>query len=263
MPYIDEGNELYYRRWESQSPRAVVVFLHGFGEHGGHYHRFAHDLGAESFEVWGLDLPGHGLSSGDRGDFGSVDDIVKGATSLVVLARDQHPHLPLVLIGHSLGGVSAAVMSARGASMDALVLTGTPLAGLPAEVDPEPVMSRDEFYLDALAHDPLGFDRAPAEPALWRNIGRCTAELEAGLALSTTPTLFVNGDRDVFAPVGEARRWAERMPRARVQLIRDGHHDIVNDLQHREVSDAICRFIVQRLGLERTIPLAAASPTTV
>jgi alpha-beta hydrolase superfamily lysophospholipase len=263
MPFIDAGNELYYRRWSTEDPRAAVVFLHGFGEHGGHYHRFAHDLGAQRFEVWGLDLPGHGLSSGERGDFGSVEAIADGATRLLELARRHRPTLPVVLIGHSLGGVTAALMSARGISVDAVVLTGTPLSGLPAHVAEEPVMSKDEFYLDALANDPLGFDTAPAEPALWSNISGCTRELEAGLSLSAIPTLFVNGDRDAFAPVSEARYWAARMSHARVHRIRDGHHDILNDLQHREVSGAISRFITQTLGLERSVPLEAASPTTV
>lgn len=261
MPFIDDSHQLYYRRWTTPNPRALVVFLHGFGEHGGLYHRFAHDLGARNLEVWGLDLPGHGLSSGGRGQFGAVDAIVDAASQLVALAREHVPTLPLALVGHSLGGVTAALMGARGEPLYALVLTGTPLSGLPDEVDPDPVMSEDDFYLDALAVDPLSFDTEPAEPALWENIAACTSELAAHLPLITIPTLLLNGDQDAFAPASEAQHWAKRMPNARVHVVPGGHHDILNDRQHREVAQAIGDFITHSLGLERSEPRVAGSPT--
>lgn len=244
MPFLDEQRRSYYRRWTTASPRGVVVLLHGFGEHGGHYHRFAHDLGERGLEVWGLDLPGHGLSSGERGRFGSVADLAAAATPLVDRARHQHPDLPLTLVGHSLGGVTAALMVSLGLRPEALVLTGTPLSGLPIDVVADPVMSLDESYLDALAVDPLGFDTAPAEPALWESIAEVRQELEAGLPDTAVPTLFLNGDRDAFAPVTLARDWAALLPNARVEVVQDGHHDVVNDLQHRQVAEIVGHFLL-------------------
>ena len=47
-----------------QEPRAVVVFLHGFGEHTGVYHRYGFALNAAGIDLWAVDQFGHGLSPG-------------------------------------------------------------------------------------------------------------------------------------------------------------------------------------------------------
>ena len=70
MPFLPaiEGN-FYYRHWDCESPRAAVLLLHGFGEHSGHYHRFAGALVHSGFDVWALDHEGHGLTGGVSGRF--------------------------------------------------------------------------------------------------------------------------------------------------------------------------------------------------
>jgi pimeloyl-ACP methyl ester carboxylesterase len=105
-------------------------------------------------------------------------------------------------------------------------------------------MSEDPFYLDALATDPLSFDTAPAEEALWRAIGDCVAEVRDNLAHIEIPVLFINGDRDVFAPAAEATSAAARMQRATAITI-PGHHDIINDLSHRQVARKISAFVLE------------------
>jgi alpha-beta hydrolase superfamily lysophospholipase len=243
MPFLDDARSVYYRVWRAESPRATIVLLHGFGEHTGHYHRLAFALNAHGYDVWGLDHTGHGLSAGERGLFPSVTALAENASLLADLAESGSPRLPIFLVGHSLGGITAALIAVGGRKIDGLVLTGTPLSGLPAHMEDNPIMSNDAFYLDALANDPLTFDTVPAEDALWTSIAACEPGLRSGLPALDVPTLFVNGDHDVFAPLSDARAWAAQMPRAEVVEITDGHHDIVNDVAHRQVADAIASFI--------------------
>jgi alpha-beta hydrolase superfamily lysophospholipase len=244
MPYLDDARRLYFRHWPAFPATASVVLLHGFGEHSGHFHRLAFQLNHHDLDVWGIDHVGHGLSAGDHGLFPSVDVLAENAALLLDVVESEHPARPLFLVGHSLGGITAALLAARGRRLAGLVLTGTPLSGLPVQVSDDPVMSEDPFYLDALETDPLSFDTGPAEEPLWRAIGACVPELRDRLPRLEVPVLLLNGNRDVFAPVADARRWAVQMTHATVVEL-DGHHDIVNDVTHREVAGEMSSFITR------------------
>jgi alpha-beta hydrolase superfamily lysophospholipase len=256
MPYLDSARHVYFRHWDRSPADASVLLLHGFGEHSGHYHRLAYGLNNRGLDVWGLDHLGHGLSDGVRGQFRSVDALANNASLLLDAIEADFPDRPLFVVGHSLGGVTAALLAARGRRFDGLVLTGAPLSGLPRQIAPDPIMSEDPFYLDALENDPLSFDTAPAEPALWRAIGARVAELRTNFSRIDDPVLFIHGDRDAFAPPHEAQAWAAQLARAEVITL-NGHHDIVNDLSHREVERQIDAFI--RLAVRSSREPAAAA----
>ncbi|TGQ49523.1 lysophospholipase, partial [Mesorhizobium sp. M1C.F.Ca.ET.210.01.1.1] len=45
MPRFEGASgQVYYRHWAPLKPTAQIVFLHGYGEHSGLYHRFANSL---------------------------------------------------------------------------------------------------------------------------------------------------------------------------------------------------------------------------
>ncbi|MCZ4079116.1 alpha/beta hydrolase [Rhodococcus sp. H36-A4] len=88
MPFFDGvSGPIYYRQWAAEVPRVSVVFLHGYGEHSGLYHRLADSSSSDGVEFWALDHLGHGLSPGDRGNFGSLREMGDDATALTSLAR--------------------------------------------------------------------------------------------------------------------------------------------------------------------------------
>ena len=95
MPFIEHPRgRAYYRHWAAAEPRAAVIFLHGFGEHTGVYHRYGFALNAAGIDLWAVDQFGHGLSPGDRGDFGSIEDSSALADTLTELAERERPGLP-------------------------------------------------------------------------------------------------------------------------------------------------------------------------
>ncbi len=64
MPFIDhEGPRLLPALGRRGAARRVI-FLHGFGEHTGLYHRYGFALNAAGIDLWAVDQFGHGLSPG-------------------------------------------------------------------------------------------------------------------------------------------------------------------------------------------------------
>jgi alpha-beta hydrolase superfamily lysophospholipase len=84
MPYLGgTACRVYFRAWRARAPRsAAVVFLHGFGEQSGLYHRLGNALAVAGIDLWALDEIGHGLSEGERAVIGSIDDLVENGYRL-------------------------------------------------------------------------------------------------------------------------------------------------------------------------------------
>ena len=251
MPFIDHPKgRAYYRHWAAKEPRAVVVFLHGFGEHTGVYHRYGFALNAAGIDLWAVDQFGHGLSPGTRGDFGSIADSSDLADTLTELAEGERPGLPLIAQGHSFGAVVTLTrLLDQPDRYHAGVISGAPLVPIPELLDADSSfdldphwLSDDPFYLDSLENDPLAFvdaDGAPLARALdtaWDRFGRDLPGLKV-------PTLAVHGIADPIAPIGAVAAYAEQLEPLQLKEFPGGHHDILNDTMHREVADEIIAFI--------------------
>src|SRR5438874_3703748 len=95
------GDEVYLRVWRTKSPRAVAVLSHGYAEHGGRYGHVAERLVASGMDVYAPDHRGHGQSLGERGDIRSWESVVADLDTVVDVAAEEHPGLPVFLVGHS------------------------------------------------------------------------------------------------------------------------------------------------------------------
>jgi alpha-beta hydrolase superfamily lysophospholipase len=151
---LPDGAPLYVHRWLPPQPADwAVVIVHGMGEHGGRYARFAAALNAAGAAVYAMDLPGHGLTARrveDRGHFADHDgwNYALGAVDSVrVYAATQHPHAPLFVFAHSMGaflvqhylvergrGLAGVIYSATSGTMGPLRRVGLPLMRLQARL---------------------------------------------------------------------------------------------------------------------------------
>ncbi|WP_457493517.1 alpha/beta fold hydrolase, partial [Streptomyces sp. P5_D11] len=111
-----------------------MVLVHGLGEHARRHARVAERLNGWGFAARAADHHGHGASSGARGGLPTSNRLVDDLALVVDDTRAALPGLPLVLLGHSLGGLVAASFVARNVRpVDALVLSSPALdAGLSA-----------------------------------------------------------------------------------------------------------------------------------
>ena len=200
---------VHWRSWPVDDARAGVVFAHGFGQHTGHYHRFASGLAAHGIALWGLDLAGHGLSEGDPGSPGDVEAHAEDFAVLADLAVESG--LPLVAMGHSLGAATVLAALGRGARpfgvrrFAGIVLCGTP--------------------------------RTAALPS--------TAE---SLRESDLPVLLVHGVDDRLAPIDPVRDWAASVPRAHLREYPDAGHDLLHEPVHRTVTSDVAVFVRNPAG---------------
>ncbi len=256
MPFLESGDtRAYYRHWATTDPRAAVVFLHGFGEHTGLYHRYGFTLNAAGIDLWAVDQLGHGLSPGPRGNFGTLaDSSALGERLTEIVERDQ-PGLPLIAAGHSFGAVVTLLrVLEQPDRYRAAVVSGAPLIPIPelldtdSEFDLDPSwLSGDPFYVDSLENDPLALTDADGTP-LARALDAAWDRFGTELPALTVPTLAVHGTADPIAPVGPVRAYADQIEALSIAEFPGAHHDVLNETVHREVAAAVIAFVGTHIG---------------
>ncbi len=128
---------LYHRpATTAAGPRALVALVHGLGEHAGRYAHVAAALAHAGYEPFAFDLRGHGRSPGARGWAPSASVMLADIDALVDRARAARPGLPVVLYGHSLGGLLVLAWALR--DRQALPAGTRPPAGPAAITPPRP-----------------------------------------------------------------------------------------------------------------------------
>lgn len=124
----NKGNTLHVRTFwpESGEPTALVVFMHGYASHINRpHHRYVSEkFVGENYAYATMDFHGHGYSDGLKGFIESDELIIDGMTSLLIalysseketqfhkLQRNVPVNTPFYIVGHSMGGAGAIVVS--------------------------------------------------------------------------------------------------------------------------------------------------------
>ena len=99
---------LFLRVWEppKKSNKAILI-LHGITAHSGPYEMIGKPLSMLDYNVFGLDLRGHGLSDGKRGDYPSIKRLIMDLTETIAFLKQKFSIL--ILLGHSLGVLLAFI----------------------------------------------------------------------------------------------------------------------------------------------------------
>ncbi len=266
MPFFNGSRgRIHHTAWlPDGDAHAVVVFCHGgFGEHLGLYEPLGRRLAADGIAFHALDAVGHGRSDGERDLIPSWDDYVDDARALAGLARMQHPGRPLVLQGHSAGGVAALLLAQRSPDLaQALVVSAPPAQPLPwveelveggaDEVDaPDPAeaFSTHPEYLDALRTDPL-VHRGPVPPQTIEALARTWPQIAAGVAEGrpSVPTLFLHGEANPMVPVEDSRALVAQLPRATLRTFPGDLHDVLNEHDRETVHDVVAEFVLAQVS---------------
>ncbi len=103
---LPHGLIYYYQQWIPHRPRALVVFLHGLGDHSGRYSDFLKRFIDKGCACAVYDQRGHGRSQGRRGHVEQFADWVEDLASFVHFSLSKVPSdTPLFVVGHSLGAL--------------------------------------------------------------------------------------------------------------------------------------------------------------
>ncbi len=99
-----DGIQLYTHNWSVEKPRAVVLLIHGFGEHIHRYDHLAAFLNSNGIAVVGMDTRGHGRSTGQRGHAPNYEAYMKDVEQFTTYGKGLYPNVPSIIYGHSMGG---------------------------------------------------------------------------------------------------------------------------------------------------------------
>ncbi|HVM98460.1 MAG TPA: lysophospholipase [Candidatus Acidoferrales bacterium] len=250
------GGRLVVHSWCGDAARYIALVAHGYGEHAGRYNELAQHLVAHGAAVYAPDHRGHGLSDGERALVEDVEAMVGDLHGAADLARAKHPRLPMVLIGHSMGGLLAARFAQRyEPEIMALVLSSPAIGGnselkqllaldpIP-EIPIDPVtLSRDPQVGRAYAEDPLVFHGPFAHQTL-KSLFEAIDRVAAGPTLDV-PGLWIHGDDDNLVPLAPARDAARRLCTDFLEerVYPGGRHELFNETNKQEVINDVLTFL--------------------
>src|ERR1044072_8967419 len=104
-----DGTDILVREWASDSapgwPWASVLLVHGLGEHSGRYEHVGDQMTSAGLEVQAYDRRGQGGSGGRRGDIERWSQFHDDLAERLAVVRAGSAGRPVVLYGHSLGGL--------------------------------------------------------------------------------------------------------------------------------------------------------------
>ena len=272
-----DGTKIAAYRWDPAGPpRAAVQLSHGMGEHARRYEHVARALNDAGFVVYAQDHRGHGASADPEalGDLGTdswaglVDDI--GLLSAQI--RAEHPGLPLILLGHSMGSFAVQqYLFDHSADADGVVLTGTAAIDLlegaldldqpidlsafnapfaPARTDYD-WLSRDEAMVDAYVADPrcgFGIDTA-AGRAMFTGARRGADPAQVAAIRASLPLYIavgeadpVNGGLALLTPLADRYR-AAGLTDVTVRTYPGARHEILNETNRDEIIAELITWI--------------------
>jgi alpha-beta hydrolase superfamily lysophospholipase len=267
----NDGDNLAVQDWpldEEQSLRGVVLLVHGLGEHAGRYDQVARRLNHWGFAVRGYDQYGHGESGGVRGVLLKDNRMLDDLADVIESTRARMDRkTPLIVLGHSMGGlVAARYVSLGGPGVDGLVLSSPALdAGLNLgqklllavipNIAPNlcvgngldaSFISHDPAVVAAYKADPLIHDRISGRLA--RFIATAGPATVARAAQWKVPTLLMYAGADRLVNPAGSRAFAAAAPRSvvTVKCFEDLWHEIFNESDAEPVFAELKRWLDAR-----------------
>lgn len=268
------GIEAYYRCWEAEEPKGLIVGVHGFAEHSGRYKDFGSFLAENGFTLCMQDLRGHGLTA-TRRDLGyveSFDVFLKDLESFIELSLERAGRSSAILFGHSMGGLitlyylgkigrgvaaaitsgAATVVEAGGAQrlMLSLLNAIAPRARLPLPINPS-YLTHDERVVKEYVEDPLVFKRPTAR--LLHELLRASRDVWNYLDRISVPILMIHGAEDRVVP---PRATLEAFKRIRssdksVKIYDGMYHEVLNEVGRDAVYRDILSWLLSRAWGDR------------
>ncbi|GAA4519876.1 alpha/beta hydrolase [Brachybacterium paraconglomeratum] len=257
------GGALVGRAWAHPAPRWIAVLSHGYGEHVGRYGWIAAQLQSAGAAVYAADHLGHGRSDGQRVLISDFEPVVDDLHRVIQHAAAQHPGVPVVLIGHSMGGLIAARCTQLHAeSLAATVLSG-PVLGSWATVDELLVLDEipsTPIDPSTLSRDPAVGEAYAADPLVWHgDFLRATLEglqqematIEEAGSVGEHPLLYLHGEADRLVPLPASWEGLNslRGPRTFVKTYPGARHEILNETNRDEVIADVLGFVAGVLAL--------------
>lgn len=264
-----DGYRINYNYDRASAPRATVIISHGFAEHMGRYDYLTRAFADNSLNVVRYDLRGHGKNE-DRGYLRDFVDYVNDLNEVKAFVNSNDPDLPIFLLGHSMGGLIAALYCARFSDgIKGVVLSGPATGRLPSTkgynksfmklvktlagraslknpID-EGICGDPQVFLDYAA-DELVLHKATLS-LYYEFLFNGTDSLSKKLTSFSSPCLVCHGERDPIVPSELSRSFYKSIASKDKSIrIYDGlYHEILNEKKKDQVIEDMVSWINERI----------------
>lgn len=265
----DDGAEIFWQEWLPESdPRAVMILVHGLGEHSTRYAHLAQRFTDAGIAVFALDNRGHGKTPGTRGvmDF---DKVVTDIGERLEDVRERYPDAPVIVFGHSLGGLLTMTYTVRNRPAITAQIASAPaldselrgqrlkfaLANLLGGIVPDIVLptgldssgvSRDPKVVAAYDADPLVHDKGST------GLAKATFAAMDDMMAQTTfpvPLLIVHGTGDRLTVPAASKTFVNQVTGDVTLIEYEGiYHELHNEPEQDEVFADIMEWLEQHLS---------------
>lgn len=268
----NDGLKLYAKEWKPESQaKAVVILVHGLGEHVGRYDHVTQKYTDAGYLVRAFDLRGHGKSEGVRGYALSYDQLMNDIDTFIQMAHTAYPELPVFLYGHSLGGALALYFGEKYQNRLKGIIASSP--GL-APTEPVPAFKfaagkllariapafkmQNALDLSGLARDPEVSEKYRKDPLVHPfisaslgmsliNNGQYIVEHASSFSL---PLLLLQGSADRLTNASLTAEFAGKVPQNLLtyKVFPGFYHELHNEPQKDQVFDEMFRWLDRNLN---------------
>lgn len=264
------GLSLYWQSWQpAATVRAVVINVHGLGDHSGLYPTVVEHFTARGLAVYSPDLRGNGRSAGPRAYIERWDEFSEDLRLFVELVEKAAPDRPIFLLGNSLGGLIVLEYALDHPDRIRGVIAASPPLGRLSV--PAPMLAlgrilsrvwprfslRTGMDLSGLARDPAVIRMVLADPHFHRlGTARLSTEVVAAIARVQAaaprfplPLLVLHGSADRMVPPDGSRAFVARVghPDRELHEYAAAYHVLFADLDRERVLMDVEQWIAARL----------------
>jgi alpha-beta hydrolase superfamily lysophospholipase len=264
------GNKIFFRFYKPKKYSAVVLYVHGFGEHSGRYLHPIEYLIDKGIAFYGLDLRGHGRSEGKRGHVESFDDYVRDFGTFVNIIKKREGGKKFFFLGHSMGGlVVLRYIEQVKTGYDGIITIAPvhkgddelskftvfmskhfPRFTMTNEIDPF-YLSRDRDVVKRFMQDRLVHNRVSAR-WLTELLTERRAVIEGAKQINL-PLLMLHAGRDLIVSPDGSREFFEVIGSQDKKIIiyEDYYHEILNEKGREKVFKDIEKWLKTRMGKKK------------
>ena len=275
------GVEIFFQSWGVKKPKGVVVIAHGLGEHSGRYANVIEKLQGKGISFYALDHRGHGRSGGKRGHVMSFMEYVYDLKLLIDFVRVDSERLPLILLGHSMGGtiaikyalaypedINGMIISSAGLvtvlevpkwkeSLGRFFSRRMPGLTMPSGLPPE-YISRDDAVVEAYRNDPLVHDKVSTR--WFTEFTSAGQECLSRASEIEVPILLFHGTDDKLVDYRGTERVYEAVASKdrTLYLFEELYHETMNEIpeDRDRVLDIVSKWILKRVAKKKAAPRA-------
>jgi alpha-beta hydrolase superfamily lysophospholipase len=244
--------------------RAVVVLVHGLGDHIQRFEYWSDLFCQEGVAFTGVDLPGHGRSGGKRGHIESYRLLDEMINILLDSCRKTFPGIPLYLYGHSLGGgivlnyivknnprIKGAIVTSPWLKLSfeppksKVILASIMKNIMPGLVQPSGLnisyISHDPAVIERYKNDPLVHDRISV--SLFDGAMKAAKNSLENAAQLKVPLLLLHGSDDQITSPEGSREFSQKSGKTDLKIWPGGYHELHNEPFKDEVFKYIINWI--------------------